>query len=215
MRIEAAYAPSGETVLTFVEDVLAGELRRYTPLRVAGHLPGMTGDRLAVAVALLLGSQIGDRLDVGRPVSRRVAAAIGLYLGRRSLWVGKDEPVSYVHSAGMDLRIADQADVARVMGGIPERRSMTVVELPSHEAMGSLLTGGNWLLSTNSWVHAMAEPAARLAVPVLLAHHASASRVVIPHQVGAALTPEQRQALSQLLLATDLSPSWQDGGGDR
>ncbi|USQ79807.1 hypothetical protein NF556_19820 [Ornithinimicrobium faecis] len=196
-------------MLDFVDTVLGEVVRPIPPLIIAGHVSGLTGARLSVATAILLGPKVGEVLEIDRPVTHRAAAAVAGYVGLDGAVTGADGPLTHVHGSGTDLRITSSLEgLADLALDIPDRRVISLTEMPSHRASGSLLAGDRWVTCTNSWVHALDRPAAWLAVPVLLAEQASASRIVAPACISQALTRDQRAALEDLVDAADLRILW-------
>ena len=212
MRVKPSFDTGGETRFVFSQEILGEYVSTIPSLIMHGHIRKLTGDRTAVASALLLGRAVTERLEVGRPISQRVAAQIRSFTGVEGLDIPETTSVPVaVHTGSVELV------VARGPGELPtlqqsDRRLMVLREVPSHQAAGRFFSFESITLATNSWIfgeaslmrNGITELEAALAVPVLMAQDLSASKVTIPSNLARAVSEQRLRAIARLLNTTDL-----------
>lgn len=199
----------------FSQDLLGENVSPVPGLIMHGHLRSLTGDRIAAASALLLGRAITEGLEVGRPISQRVAAQIRSFIGVEGLDIpGTTSVPLAVHTGSVELILS------RGAGELPklehwDRRRMALREVPTHQAAGRFFTFESVTVATNSWIFGEAslirngntKLEAALAVPVLMAQDLSASRITIPSDLAHAVSEQRLQSIARLLITTDLQLS--------
>lgn len=213
MRINSSFNLRGETLFEFLETIVGQESEVLPPLSVHGHIRTLTGDRMAVAMALLLTTRLSGKIDLGRPMSRRVADEITRFGASASLdFVDVTEVPLTVHSGSVELVLADaENNFCLPATESAESRQVVLRELPTHAAAGRLFTHSGLIVSTNtSFLSSFMSGAltssfeSRLVVPILLAQDLSASSIsVSPAQVHD--VPAERLArIARMLAATEI-----------
>lgn len=212
MRVHPSFDIGGETRLSFSQQLLGETISPIPSLVVHGHIRKFSGDRIAVASALLLGRNITDQLQVGRPVSIRVAAQIRSFTGNEGLDLPDTIAASLdVHTGSVELVLAQGANELPKLEQ-SDRRRMVLRELPTHQAAGRLFSFESVTVATNSWIfgapsvirNGNTELEAALAVPVLMAQDLSVSKITIPASLAHAVDEARLRAIARLLSTTDL-----------
>ena len=212
MQVSPSFDIGGETRLVFSQEILGEAFSPIPNLIMHGHLRAMSGDRVAVASALLLGRVITDRLTVGRPISQRVAARIRAFTGVEGLDIPETTPVPLaVHTGSVELILPPgYSDLPELEHS--DRRRMILRELPSHVSAGRLFNFDSVTLASNSWIFGTGDLIrngntvleAALAVPVLIAQDLSASRITISSKLAQSVDEQKLKSIARLLITTDL-----------
>ena len=211
MRVNPSFEIGGEMHLNFSQEILGEEVSCIPNLIVHGHLRTLTGDRIAVASALLLGRAIVDGLKVGRPISHRVAGQIRAFTGVEGLDIPETTPVPLaVHTGSVEL-ILPKGRVEAPKVEHSDRRRMVLTELPTHQAAGRLFSFDSVSVASNSWIfggsvlhNGNTELEAALAVPVLMAQDLSASKITISSSLAQLVSEDRLKAIARLLITTDI-----------
>lgn len=212
MQVVPGFNHRGETNLEFRETIIAQETSTRPALKVHGHVRTLTGDRLAVTSALLIGSAITEQLTVGRPVSKRVASEIRRFLSDDRLDFPESTEVPLaVHTGSVELRIHTDAIDALTSPVQTDRRRIRFAEFPSHSNAGRFFTFDKLLVASNSWIFSSDGSAGArrdfetsLAVPVLMAQDLSASKIDVPARLVEGRTPDDINRVARLLASTDI-----------
>ncbi|MGW9405386.1 hypothetical protein ACWGQ2_15615 [Arthrobacter sp. NPDC055585] len=212
MRVNPSFDIGGEMRFAFSQEILGETVSPLPSLVMHGHLRTLTGDRIAVASALLLGRTITERLKVGRPISQRVAGQIRAFTGVEGLDIPETTSVPLaVHTGSVELIVVQREEEFPILDHF-DRRRMALREVPTHQAAGRLFTFEAVTVATNSWLfgkpsltmNGNTELEAALAVPVLMAQDLSASKITIPSSLAELVDEKRLQAIARLLISTDL-----------
>ena len=212
MKVTTVYDSRGETNIVFADDVIGDSVEVLPPLSVHGHVRTLTGDRLAIVSALLLGNALSGSLAVGRPVSIRVVTAIRRFLS--------DDSINFPHATNVPLSVhSGSVELVVSAGGLETmkspsqhgRRRLLFHEMPTHSSSGRLFTFDRMVVSTNSWIYSskvlrlpVGSIESSLAVPVLMAQDLSVSKITMPSEMAHGRAAAELRSLQRLLESTEL-----------
>jgi hypothetical protein len=212
LLVKADFDFRGETAIEFSDAILGEHISTLPKLSIHGHLRSITGDRLAVASALLLGNRITEYLDVGRPVSKRVATEIRRFLQDDTVDVrNATTSSSAIHNGSVELVLSEAGQMAERSPG-DSRSRIAFTEQRSYQGTGRLFNFSQLIVTTNSWLfngtHSTSgrrrELECALAVPVLFSQDLSISRISVPLRMTTDRDHETIHRISRLLASTDL-----------
>lgn len=204
MIVDASYAPTGETVFNFTESLHEELIQSHPSLIISGHVTALTGDRIAVACALLAGESIGDYLSVGRDVSQRVGHAIRRYLKSDNLLIDCSPIQNVVHTGSINLVLSDSISFSQESQPLEKQRRLWFSEVNADRVVGSLFSYDSLVVSTNSRLVCGNQLGRLLAVPVLMAQMLSVSRITIPIEYVGTLSDSELESAKLLLHATEI-----------
>ena len=212
MKLTTEYDSRGETKIIFTDEVIGESMEVIPPLSVHGHVRTLTGDRLAVVAALLLGNALSGSVSVGRPVSIRVVIAIRRFLA--------DDSINFPYATSVPLSVhSGSVELVVSAGGLETmnppsqngRRRLLFQEMPSHSSSGRLFTFDRMVVSTNSWLYSskvlrlqVGSIESSLAVPVLMAQDLSVSKITVPSDMVDGISAGVIRNLQRLLESTEL-----------
>lgn len=218
MQVKSSFNFRGETHFEFVERIVALETTVRPLLSVHGHIRVLTGDRMAIAIALLLGGAISESFSVGRPISLRTASGLRRFLDNDELdIIGTTAVPLAVHSGSVELCIVDENIAELKDPEQADRRRLLFQELPSHSNSGRLFAFDKLMVSSNTWLfsssfgHADRKLETSLVVPLLMAQDLSVSKFSVPRSYIEGRNPADVDAIARLLTSTDIRLSIEGG----
>lgn len=204
MKLESNYASTGETVLEFIDIRLQHPVQISPPLLISGHVQQLTGDRIAAAAALLLGSRMTRVLEMNRSISEHFGLALAEFMADPGFSTQTEASTGHARSGGNTLVITDDPKLDRPRQSHATGRRVWFTQLSLDRSTGRLFTFDSVVVSTNAHFIAVSDLGGSLAVPVLMAHELGVSTIEAPPGTAARVGRDSFDATADLLAATQL-----------
>lgn len=204
MNLESNYISTGETVVEFSETHHGQRIQVAPSLIFSGHVHQLTGDRIAVAAALLVASKMNGSLKMTRPVSLGMAQELAAFQNDPGFSVDAEASLGHARAGGNTLVITDEPALQRPVQSNREGRRLWFTQLRLDRSVGRLFTFDSVVACSNAELIAETRLGSLLALPVLMANELGVSTIEVPSGTSEHVGVDRFRRAVRLLAASQL-----------